>query len=587
MKDKKHKEKKQSSNPFIRGSQIFSHAVRMTTLGIRNTVLVSLGLVVVWLGFQCWRKLLPRDIYYLVNIIWSDLKLEIGKNFYQVEEIGITVYDFLIKQDKHMSVIEFQDRIWKSNIGQRLTVFKEWFFSSALNEAIIAFVLGIVATYIFFVLKGRKKMVKAKIRGNDLVESKVLAASIKKAYQASDINIGGVPIIKGSERYHTLITGTTGSGKTNLLYELLLQIEARGDKAVIFDLNATLVTLFFNRARGDLILNPFDARTVDWLPWVDCKLDYDYDALAASFITDDALHEQHWTKSAKHVFAEVLKRTKETQIMSELLNTLNTISLAEYSKFFEKSIVASATDSKGGKGTSSVRSTLSTCAHKLHYLSETANPFSIKDYVVNNDNKNWLFVTATPNQREALGSLLSSWLKIALNGIMQRNPLEPNKNVWFIVDELPAIDKIPSLKTMVSEVRKYGGCFVAGMQDVNQFFNDYGYYQSLNILNQFNTRFMFRANDKETAELSSKIIGQQEVEETKESLSYGANTIRDGVNLNTVKYIKDLVLPSEFMRLPDLSCYAKLQGDWPATKLLMELHKPQAKHPMFIARKKS
>ena len=189
MKDKKHKEKKQSSNPFIRGSQIFSHAVRMTTLGIRNTVLVSLGLVVIWLGFQCWRKLLPRDMYYLVNIIWSDLKFEIGKNFYQAEEIGITVYDFLLKQDKYMSVIEFQDRIWKSPIGQRLMDFQAWFFSSALNEAIIVFVLGIIAVYIFFVVKGCRKMLKRKIKGGDLIAPDMVTKQLNKSKKSSTIKM--------------------------------------------------------------------------------------------------------------------------------------------------------------------------------------------------------------------------------------------------------------------------------------------------------------------------------------------------------------------------------------------------------------
>ena len=53
-------------------------------------------------------------------------------------------------------------------------------------------------------------------------------------------------------------------------------------------------------------------------------------------------------------------------------------------------------------------------------------------------------------------------------------------------------------------------------------------------------------------------------------MSYGANTIRDGVNLNTVERRNARVLPTEIMTLENLTCYAKLAGNWPITKLAMK-----------------
>ncbi|KJV70444.1 ftsK/SpoIIIE family protein, partial [Orientia tsutsugamushi str. TA716] len=52
----------------------------------------------------------------------------------------------------------------------------------------------------------------------------MLAKMLKSAKKASKIRFGGLPLVKNSERLHILITGTTGTGKTNMLNELLPQI---------------------------------------------------------------------------------------------------------------------------------------------------------------------------------------------------------------------------------------------------------------------------------------------------------------------------------------------------------------------------
>ena len=44
----------------------------------------------------------------------------------------------------------------------------------------------------------------------------------------------------------------------------------------------------------------------------------------------------------------------------------------------------------------------------------------------------------------------------------RRTGADTKKNLWIILDELPALGKIPSLKTASAEARKYGGCIVAG-----------------------------------------------------------------------------------------------------------------------------
>ncbi len=58
------------------------------------------------------------------------------------------------------------------------------------------------------------------------------------------------------------------------------------------------------------------------------------------------------------------------------------------------------------------------------------------------------------------------------------------------------------------------------------------------------------------------MLGEQEIIETQENLSYGANSMRDGVNMHSLEKRKLLVMPSEIMNLPDLTLFDR-GGDLP------------------------
>ena len=102
-------------------------------------------------------------------------------------------------------------------------------------------------------------------------------------------------------------------------------------------------------------------------------------------------------------------------------------------------------------------------------------------------------------------------------------------------------------------------------------------------LDLFRTKFFFAVGDNTIAEYASKSLGEIEIDETKESLSYGSNTIRDGVNINSSIRMKRLVLPDEIKNLEPNSCFVKLCGNYPITKLKVKL---QARTTQAIVPKK-
>jgi len=571
-----------SMNSFTRGSQIFMHALRMMVQGARAVCGVSLILLVGWLYFRCSQKINLRDLYYLLAEKWASIKLYIGSFFYHPNEINITVYDFLIQKTKIMTALEYKRRIWQSLIGERLLCLWQWIITRALIEAGIVFGSGLLLAYIFFVIRGRSSIGKEKTRGGDLITPKKLKNLLKKARVVSDLTVGGLPLVKDSERQHILVTGTTGTGKKNLLHEIIPQLKKRGDRAIIVDVNGAFIGSYFDQ-NNDLILNPFDSRTVNWLPWADCEENYDYDALAKALIGESSNHESFWEGSAGKILSEALQCFKDHRSIKELLNVLNQVPLHLYSKFFEDTVVASLTSIEGEKTVTSIRATLNNKTKPLSHLEETKKPFSLKDYVLS-DVKGWLYITAMPIQRQSLGPLLAAWLEIILNALMMRDPLKNNKNLWIIIDELPALGKVPSLKTALAESRKYGGCLVAGIQNVHQLKSIYGFNCAHDLLDQFNSRFIFRVGDQETAQITANILGEQESKQMQESLSYGANTMRDGVNINTIERKNLLVLPTEIMTLPNLSCYAKLAGSWPVTRIELKYQKRNAIIESFVKR---
>ena len=69
-----------------------------------------------------------------------------------------------------------------------------------------------------------------------------------------------------AEDQHVEIVGDTGSGKTTIIMQMLQQIEARGDSAIVYDQACEFIERFYDAGRGDIVLNPLDRRCPYWRP---------------------------------------------------------------------------------------------------------------------------------------------------------------------------------------------------------------------------------------------------------------------------------------------------------------------------------
>lgn len=436
--------------------------------------------------------------------------------------------------------------------------------------------LALMALWFFL---GRAHRQAKHQRGNSFMTFSKLARLLRRKGEASDLTLETLPLVKNKETSHLLMTGTTGAGKTNAFHSLLPQIRKRGDKAIIVDVTGSYISRYYNE-KTDFILNPLDIRSQFWHPWADCHLESHYDVLTNSFIPENKhAKDPFWDNASRSVLKAALRKfaSQGALDIEKLTTFLLSSSEKEFENFFKDTEAATLTNANNEKTTQSIRSVLSSHIGALKQLenaqSPETSPFSLRNWVMDKQQKGTIFITARSDQRQTLKPLISAWVDMAINALMVL-PENYNRRLWFIIDELAALQKLPSLHMGLAEGRKYGGCFLVGFQSKPQLEEIYGRQDAESMLDLFNTKIFFRCTEPSTQTWISKVLGDKEEIEPQENISYGANSMRDGVSLSHHTRQKPLVMPSELSQLEDLECYMKLSGNYPCTKLQMTYQTP-------------
>jgi Type IV secretion-system coupling protein DNA-binding domain len=90
------------------------------------------------------------------------------------------------------------------------------------------------------------------------------------------------------------------------------------------------------------------------------------------------------------------------------------------------------------------------------------------------ERKRSVFLTSSADYREKLLPLHSVWLDLLILRTMGYCEDYEAKPVWFVLDELASLNKLPQLHTAVTEHRKYGNPVVLGFQGRSQLEKRYG-----------------------------------------------------------------------------------------------------------------
>lgn len=549
-------------NEIAAGGQTWAHRVRMMKQVLRIALLTSFFTSFVIFGVNAFKRLNGKELQTILYtgkaLVFQPFNKEMGVPSNYLRKISKRNYSsktfFIYPQELLYLVRPQHQKIFK--------ILKLSFRKSASSFGLV-FVIFIL----YFLIRGYRSKQKKHLSGIGVLSDVKLALKLKSSLRASDITMGKVPLLKNSETKHTLICGTTGTGKTNCLNQLLSQIRKRGDRAVIVDTTGHFVSSFYRDS--DVILNPYDKRSSKWHPWCECQNDFHYEQLVNSLIPSMQYFDNFFPEAARAVLYSALRKSAAygEDDIEEFVSTMLRKTIGELYEELKDTDAAVYVDPKGDKTAVSVRATISNSIRHFRPLKKTSNPFSIRDWILGTGHKDqWLFVSCTTEQRKSINSLMSVWFSVAINAMKARPITKKPEKIWFIIDELQSLQKLEYLEESLAELRKYGGCIVLATQDLSQMDKLYGVHSTKSIINLCGTKVCFRQEDVDIAQRMAKFFGEHEFKEVQEGLSYGAHEMRDGVSLNIVEKTKSTIPATRILELNDLEAFIKLPGGIPATK---------------------
>ena len=569
----------------VRGGQTVFHGIRMWSQLVRVGILVVAGLTLAVPTVQLWRDHSGYDTYAAAMLTLAETKLAMGYGDHAGQEVRLENGDTVVARIADIAAYE----PWREVRRQMSETLSAGMWLGAQTG------VGIVlAMLVWFRWRGSRLKRRKRLRGAELVTARLLRERIdplpgrvvrRLASGQAPYRIAGVPYPDRAETQHTIVSGTTGSGKTVLISDLVQQIRRRGERCVIYDKMGSYTRAFFDPER-DVLLNPLDARAPRWSPFFEARSPRDFDMMAAALIPQQKdTVDPFWVTAARQLFSNgvgVLWQKGETKnrvLVEHLLKT----DLSDLARVMENTVAQSIVDPQNPKTALSVRAMLTANIGAMEVLADSGQPFSIRDWIAGDRKDNFLFLTSRGDQHASLRGLISTWLEIAVNSMLSLAQ-DDGRRIWVILDELPTLHQVPSLQPGLAESRQFGGCFVLGVQVASALRDLYGKNGAETISGLCGTRVVFAAPDRDTALWSADSLGRSEVEEFAEGVSYGADPYRDGVTLTPKREVQALALPSEIMRLPNLNGYLKLPGPYPVARIELEYVKRPKIAPRFVPR---
>lgn len=382
--------------------------------------------------------------------------------------------------------------------------------------------------------------------------------------------MAGVPIPHREEGRHTLLVGRTGCGKSTLLRSICYQIAARGDHAIVYDPDGSFVARFYQPERGDIILNPFDARSARWNLFDDVRSAADADRLASFIVPKpaNAVEGNIWHDQARAVVAAIIDglRRQGRATIDHLDRALRSATVAELRALVVGTAAARAFEPNAEKATASVLFTMGEAAKIVSLLAEIpedASSFSFDRFhaslAATDASRPWIFISAPKRSFSAARPIIAAWLDCAASAILERSTDAPAR-AWFIIDELPSLPKVSSLLVLLPEGRKYGAAAIIAFQSISQLRETYGQHGASTIVGQTATQLIMQAGDPETAKWGQDLFGSAEVEVRRASETLDTGDLVDKGTLSTQRETKPLVLDSQIMSLGMGEGYMRLSG---------------------------
>lgn len=475
--------------------------------------------------------------------------------------------------------------------GQRWTVSAAWFASEPLftdtfwqvikviaGGAITGFVIGLFTVWVLqrtMSEQGKDTLADRVIGGTRVTDEEDVAAQTAQYCGTNALRIGPVPVPRRIETRHFAFLGTTGSGKTTALRQMLDGIERRGEAALAYDTSGEFIAHYYNPARGDIILNPFDARCAFWTPFDEISHPADADRIARQLVSETSSQDDDvWLETSRILVANMIRSlwAEKNCSLEALLEALQVKDKEQLKEWLGHTSSARTFANDADRATGSVLFMLAKAANLIQFLKvedEGEERFAFRDFIAKLDEcegaKPWIFVPRKEDYFEASKPLMACWLECAASAVLGLSP-SPDRRIWFVLDELADLPRVENLARLLPEGRKFGAAIVLTFQALGQMRNRYGANIAEAMLACCNTKLFLQTVDQETRKWASETIGQCEVElrVATDTLSIGSEVPR--TTIATQRQFRPAVLESE-LRLAPHQGYLLLPDGLPVARI--------------------
>lgn len=491
---------------------------------------------------------------------------------------------YTIKNGKMPVTMKWKDYYSHPEVIRRKDSFIDSIFFSGLVG--ITFSVIIIFFHVRYILrKGRRATEDYHKRGNFIAHPKDLKKQLDEYIQSLQkerglpfLRLAGFDVPQSAECSGIAFCGSPGVGKSTEFYNVLEQFRSRRKKAIIYDKGGEFVSRFYREGK-DIILNPFDARSASWDLWSEGKNEFVYKSMVNALIPETKTGDPIWYTAPRsvllHVISEVgtLSNNPDIENVMRIVFRMDTKAMA---KILRDTDAQAMFNTDAEKFAASIRGIIGTYSESLKYLDKSNETFSITEWVNDELDDSWLFISSTEEQADLLAPLMTVWLELFSKAFLTLIPSYQRK-IGISLDELPTLNEIPSLLKVLNVGRKHGAVPLIGYQSPYQLYDKYGDKRAKTLLDAMSIYMAYRINGKDGAKESAEQLGEQEVEQGTEGYTVGQSDMRDATNVNrSSKDNRKLILGSEISALKDDYCYINFHRGFPISlvKINPGNHKP-------------
>ncbi|MDA8151599.1 MAG: type IV secretion system DNA-binding domain-containing protein [Acidithiobacillus sp.] len=421
------------------------------------------------------------------------------------------------------------------------------------SGACLGLTLGAIAGYRAGYVPG-----EVHIRGRELTRRSSDAAKALKPTGKTPTGVHIHPDIQISEQQearHMLLLGGSGSGKTTILWPVINQAQARGDKCLIFSFKGDF------QQKSDFpfsLLAPWDSRSVRWQLGKDIRTRLHAESLAKTLIPTPE-KDPVWAQGAQGlltaVISEVQSRYGEQWGFFRLAEACAR-ALSDYDSLVQTVMNESpmAKSFLMGKDSKTTASYLAQMAANLSDVvnlgvadySNKGTPWSVRDWLAGKT-PGAAILGYFPESEELSRAFCSSIIEQAVKQILAFPDAPPDaRRIWLFLDEVPQAGKIPSITSALEAARSKGCRVVLGMQGVAQC-EEHGYSKNtLDIWSgQCGIKIVANLSTPRDQKWAADLLGERDLERYQSNQNNG-NGGQSGQSGGYQRVRESVMLPASF-----------------------------------------